>query len=87
MAKETIIEKLITVFDFRNQGLHKLRGIERRIDSTRRKLNSLGNSFFRIGTIASAPLALIARGGITTDRAMRLLEASTGATAAQLAAF
>ena len=86
MAFAKVIDELIVRLraETDNRDFAKL---ENRIDKVRAKLDGYAGTALKFGTAAAAPLALITKSAISTDAALRQLEARTGASAEQLAAF
>ena len=84
--RTTVIERFVTEYLFKTDK-SALDGIEGRVDGLRKKLDSLGTRFIIAGTTGQLALGWVAKGAITTDEALRRLQARTSSNTQELAAF
>ena len=83
----TILDTLITRIGPEFIGKGELRKLESAVGRMQAKLDSVGSSALRMGTAVTASTVAIAAAGIETDKALRTLEARSGATADELERF
>ena len=86
MANTRVIDELVTVFGFRTNTA-ALRGLESRVQSLQRRLNTASRGFTVAGGIITGALFGVGKEVLETDRAMKTLESRTGANAEQMARF
>ena len=86
MASETVIDTLVTELGFRTNTAG-LRGLDRRIDRIRRKLDATSRGFTVLGAGLTAALFGVGRGILGFDREMNRLQRDTNATAEEFAAM
>ena len=81
-----ILDRFVTELLFRGD-LRQLNRIERRVDAIRQKLDAASRAFTIVGTASLAALAGVTYQAISTDRAMKTLQARLGLTADEAQRF
>ena len=86
MATGTVLDRFVTEFAFRSD-MGRLNQIEQRVNRIRGRLDAAAGAFARIGAVFAGATGVIVKTGLDTDKAMKTLEARTGAAADQLKRF